>query len=586
MLAVYLRLSKEDDDSNSINNQRRESLEYINKNNIKNFQEYNEGEGLSGTKDETEREQLNQLMKDIEDGKISSVWMRKQDRLARSGLMVLRFAQTIVNNKVKLHFGDKGDVDLTDPIEMFHLTIMAGVDALKPAQQSKGTIKALHDNFNEGKVWGVIPYGYRSDENMMPYVDKKETSIVNRIFNEYLEGKSAYKIANGLNEDNVPTKKSKTEGTTKHTNKYTKEVTEKSNDSIIWVEKTITDMLKNIWYNGTRTYAKKTDAKKTGAVPRIVDEILFNKVQQAIQARKGKRKSKPKYNYLLKGLIRCDKCGRNYYGRVNANDNAYMCSSKRSKLTNCGNAAINITRLESFIIKHLFKSKDLLKMMESVTDDNGALTKLETQISELETQQSKKEYSVNKYAKLLGEELEDDDVIINQYQNAKKQVSDIKTKLIQLKVEQADLKNSEALNNYKKELANVAKSSDFNTLEIAVNNLIENIRILSSKDVNGEVLYKIVIEYKGLSEVSIFYTKQPYDKFIYYYHRKPATEKQKLEQLTETIEAIEFAYKTKIKKEDYYKFVTDEDEYEEAFYNLDNIFLAGDDIVRFNKKIK
>ena len=47
---------------------------------------------------------------------------------------------------------------------MFNLTIMAGVDALKPAQQSKATIKALTDNIKEGKAWGIIPYGYKTKE--------------------------------------------------------------------------------------------------------------------------------------------------------------------------------------------------------------------------------------------------------------------------------------------------------------------------------------------------------------------------------------------------------------------------------------
>ena len=400
-LAVYLRLSKEDDDSNSIKNQRRESLEYINKKQIQTFEEYNEGEGKSGTKDEKKRPELNRLMKDIERGKITSIWMRRQDRLARSGLLVLRFAELIVKNNVKLHFGDKGDVDLTDPIQMFHLTVMAGVDALKPAQQSKGTRKALLDNFNEGKVWGVYPYGYRTDDNMNPYTDDYEVKIINSIFNDYLFGISPYKISNRLNEDNVPTKLGQLKGHLKNTNKYTQEETFKPKDSIQWSEKTVKSILSCTWYNGIRTFheSKKNETTLYGEVPRIVDEIVFNKVQDAIKARRGKRTSTPKHNYLLKGLLRCKKCGRNYYGRFrpDGSDNAYICSSNRKASTRCGNKGLNITKLESFIIKHLFTDKQLLKMIEAISNDNEVLNNIQSEIKTLEAKLESTTQTVKTY---------------------------------------------------------------------------------------------------------------------------------------------------------------------------------------------
>lgn len=513
MLAIYTRLSKEDEESNSIKNQLREAEEYRKLNSITNFEIYNEGEGLSGTLRVKDRPELKRLIEDIESGKVTSIWMRKQNRLARLGITVLLFADAVTSNNVKLHFADKGDVDLSDPIEMFHLTIMAGVDALKPAEQSKQTKKALRDNAKEGKVWGVIPYGYRTDDNMFPYVDEAEAKVINRIFNQYLKGDGTKKIATSLNNDNIPTKYNNYENSTiRLKNKYTKKLTVKNTKDILWAEKTVKGILTNTWYIGHRIYSKETYE-----TPKIVNETLFHKVQKAIQSRKGTRTSTPKYNYLLKGLLRCGKCGRNYYGRCrkSKNDNFYMCSSKRQASTNCGNSAISIPKLDSFILKHLFKDKQLLKQMELITSNNEVSDALKTKITIAEDKLKKETNRVNKYAKLLGEELEDDELIINEYSNSKKQVKQLKESLIKLNIQYRDLNNSEALNNYKKELKKTTLISGFNTLKTATNNIIENIQILSNKDKNNLQFYTILIEYKGLNETSTFYTKQPYNEWIY-----------------------------------------------------------------------
>ncbi|WMI65392.1 recombinase family protein [Aestuariibaculum sp. YM273] len=510
MLGIYTRLSREDDESNSISNQKREALHYVNENNIQHYNIYDEGQGFSGTLRIQERPELNRMIKDMESGKLTSVWMRKQDRLARLGITVMMFADAVVKNNITLIFGDKGKVDLTDPIEMFHLTIMAGVDALKPAQQSKATKRALKDNAKEGKVWGVIPYGYRTDDNMMPFIHKEEAKIINRIFNEYLSGKGVRTIATGLNNDNIPTKYGRdNDKSIKLRNKYTKKVIERPRKNIKWSEKTISDILKNTWYVGERIYSGEKLP-----TPKIIDDILFEKIQRAINSRKGVRTSTPKYNYLLKGLIRCNECGRNYYGRFrpSKNDNFYMCSSKRSAATNCGNKAINIPMLDSFIIKHLFKSKDLLKMMESISNNNSVLNELNAEIKQLEDEIIKTKSRVNKYAKLLGDELQDDEIIIQQYTNAKTKLNSNEQLLKKLKIEQADLTNSEALKNYNKELLTINDKSDFNTIKMAVNNIIEDIKIESFD--TKQPSYMITIAYKGFNDYTIWNTELPYEHWF------------------------------------------------------------------------
>ncbi|WP_242084994.1 recombinase family protein [Aestuariivivens sediminis] len=514
MLGIYTRLSIDDDESNSLDNQKREGIAYGRKNDLDNSQIfiYEEEKGVKGSAPIEERPALLSMVNDIKSGKITMVWTRKQSRISRKLKIFNDIIEEMIDYKITLYMGDRGLLDLQSPLTKMMLQIMAAFDEYAPNSQSYETKKSLYDNFKEGKAWGIIPYGYETDENMIPYANKQEANIINRIFEEYLSGKSTYKIAEGLNEDEIPTKYNKINGFNRLKNKYTKKVTEKDNKSVTWAEKTIQGILTNQWYNGKRIYAGME-----GDAPRIVDEILFNKVQKAIESRKGVRLSKPKYNYLLKGLIRCERCGRNYYARFrpNGRDNHYQCSGTRNKKTNCGNSAINIPKLESFIIKHLFKSKDLLKMMESISQNNEVTNQLGKVIKKLNSDLSEKKQRLKNYAKLLGGKLKDEELIVNEYYNTKKQIDTINQKLIKSKIELSDLKNLEPLNNYNEQLDAVNKSFDFNTLNIAVNKIVEDIIISSYNygESTYETSYIIKIIYKGLNDHSIWTTHQPYEKW-------------------------------------------------------------------------
>lgn len=567
MLGVYTRLSKLDDASNSIDNQKREATEFRLKNDITSFQLYNEGEGLSGTKDETQRPQLKKLIDDIQSGKITSVWMRKQDRLARSGLIVLTFADTARKNDIQLIFGDKGIVDLNDPVEYFQLTIMSAVDELKPRQQSKGTIKALTDNIKEGKAWGIIPYGYKT-KDMMPYVDEEQAKIINLIFDLYLEGKGLLVISDKLNNLKIPTKYTEIHKQDNH-----KKLT--NNKSGLWSSSLIHRIIKNTWYNGKRTFQKVEYD-----VPRIIDEVKFLKVQKANHNRKHKRfNDTTKRNFLLRSLMKCHKCDSNFVGRINpaSGDRLYHCSSKRSSVTNCGSASVNLYKFDSFIIKHLFKSKDLLNTIKQVQSSNELTIQVKNKLEITKEKLVVQEKKVLNYAKLLGGDLEDDDLIINYYVNAKKQVTKLKEDITELKLESQQLQDDEALSNLEERFKNFDIKSDFLTIKEAVHSIIEKITILSDKDKNNQLYYIIKIEYKGFNQTSIFLTVRPFKKWS---HLSEVRDEPTQQELQDDIELTEFIYGIKISKDKYHLHKSDSYSNNPEF--MSNIVLDKSDIINFN----
>ena len=101
--------------------------------------------------------------------------------------------------------------------------------------------------------------------------------------------------------------------------------------------------------------------------PAIFDKHYFQKVNENLKNNSNNTGVNTEHKYLLKGLLRCGRCGRNYYGktREGKKDNFYMCSSKRKNETNCGNRSLNIDILDEIIWSKFIGDGELTKLIES-----------------------------------------------------------------------------------------------------------------------------------------------------------------------------------------------------------------------------
>jgi hypothetical protein len=230
-------------------------------------------------------------------------------------------------------------------------------------------------------------------------IDEEQAKVVKRIFALSLEGKGTSKIAEILNSEGVPTCYNKLKGTYKVVNKYTGEVQERDKKSTKWKGGTIRGLITNPIYKGERRWNNTTFK-----VPAILDDWYWQKVNDNLKNNSNNKGQAVKHSYLLKGLIRCGKCGANYYGRTRVakdrlkpKDNYYMCSSKRRGEHNCGNRSINIDALDKLIwsklvsdgrlrtlIKHHFENTDVNLKLKLLSED------IDKQQGELNTITSKR----------------------------------------------------------------------------------------------------------------------------------------------------------------------------------------------------
>ena len=369
MLAIYTRLSKEDKDSTSIQNQIREGKEFALKNNLE-FKLYNEGEGVSGGAEIKDRPQLFTLLQDIRNNDIHSVWFRSQNRLERNSSTYAIFISEAQKFKVDVYFNDKL-LDFHNPSDNLLGTITSAVNQYQKDLQAFQTKRTLKDNIKEGKVWSVVAYGYKSDNGYLA-VDKEESIIIKEIFKMSLSGVGTDSIANILSDRGVLSRK-----------------------GLRFRGRTIHFIIKNTIYKGKRLYSGEFYN-----CPLIIEPNQWQKVNDNLENNRNNSGKKVEHKYLLKGLLKCGKCGRNYYGhsRINGKDNTYICSSRRHKDIICNNKGIFIPFIEGLVWRQMFNDKLFLKAyLDFISNNNNSeeVKEIECYIKDINNKISKNEKSIN-----------------------------------------------------------------------------------------------------------------------------------------------------------------------------------------------
>ncbi|MCD8189787.1 MAG: recombinase family protein [Clostridiales bacterium] len=92
-------------------------------------------------------------------------------------------------------------------------------------------------------------------------------------------------------------------------------------------------------------------------IPPIIDEGLWERVQERMKDNKRNATNKAKHNYLLSGLIECEECGANFVGHTTTNSRGYstryyVCGNKYRTHT-CHAKNINADEIETFVVQNL-----------------------------------------------------------------------------------------------------------------------------------------------------------------------------------------------------------------------------------------
>ena len=335
-VGIYLRLSSEDkdkiyDNSESIKNQRNMLLDYINNNsNFILVDEYCD-EDISGAG--TYRPEFERLIKDCEQNKIDIVLCKSQSRFSRD----MEIVEKYINNKFKewnirfISLSDNADTNNSGNKKSRQINGLVNEWFLEDI--SNNIRSAFNSKMKQGEfISPFAPFGYKNKNNKL-LIDSYASKVVKDIYKLYLNGYSYTAIANYLNNNNIPSP-----SYYKFLNNIKLNViSNKKRKDIKWNPNAIKNILTNEVYIGNLIQGKRTTVsyknhkiilknktawiKRTNTHESIIDELVFNKVQELINKRtKSLKKNKmihifsgKVYSLEYNKLLRLKNSGKHYY---------------------------------------------------------------------------------------------------------------------------------------------------------------------------------------------------------------------------------------------------------------------------------
>lgn len=463
MIGIYCRISKEKEvgKDRSIDDQRLLGVELANKLGV-DYEVYID-EGVSGTLAINERPALYKLVQDTEDNKINMFYYYDNSRLERDPETYIILSKLFVKKNVKC-FTNSGEVIL-NPESILLGTVMSAFNKFYVEITKQKVKSVLKRNAENGKVHAISPYGYKKDKDNLMIIDDVQAEVVKRIYALSLSGVGTIKIANILNNEGVPTAYNliKKGGTLSVKNKYTNKVTTRDKSQVTWAGGTIRNIITNTTYKGVKMFAGVEYE-----CPAIFDKQYWQKVNDNLKNNSNTSGVNTEHKYLLKGLLRCGRCGRNYYGRtrVSKKDNYYTCSSKRILNHNCGNRSLNIGILDEIVWNKFVGNGQLTKLIESHFSNlntSDILVEIQTEIKAIEVNLKANEISKNKLV----------DAVLNEvFSN-----EEVKTKMNSLRIDRDVLETKlynlkEQLDSYKdnnNSIDSILKDLDFNVTNVGFN---------------------------------------------------------------------------------------------------------------------
>lgn len=504
MVGIYCRISKQKEAGKdvSIAVQRNEGITFAKTKGL-NFRIFID-EGVSGADDKiSNRPEFALLLEAIKKQEIKVVYCYDQSRIERNNRVWNMFLSLMLEKKCEYYPGGKL-LDLDVPENQFVTGVMSLANEFYAALTGIKVKEAINMNAKKGKAHGLTAYGYTKDENGYFKIDTKEAEIVKRIFKLSLEGTGTYTIGNILNEDGIPTRFRKYKGQIKRVDKLTKKISVYDKGKVRWRGNVIHDIIRNPIYKGTRIWNNESVS-----VPPIFSEEYWQEVNDNLEKNKKKVGKREEYQYLINGIIFCDECGSEYRGkkRLKGNDNSYKCKGKSKHYITCNSRGISLPKLETFIIQHLFISKELEKFLVSLSSDKKENDKLKSKCNQIKEELNGLKKVNDRLRKRLNDpDLDDDDPLFNDYKNNNRKLKSLDEKLMMLENTLIERDSNSRSQRIKNTIGKYKLTSGFEDTRNLVHSLIEKITIgHRNKEPKGGC-FLIKIEYKGFDEYSIFYT--------------------------------------------------------------------------------
>ena len=282
-------------------------------------------DGISGTIPMSERPAGSRLLADARRGLFDEIWVYSIDRLGRDDVDPLIVWRELEDLGVSVRSITEG---VSSPFE-YHIRVAMAAEERRAflARSAAGMERAVREGRYPG---GIVAFGYAAEgerhkarlviDDRLIWGDLTAGDVVRRMFEWSHDGWSDLRIANELNDLGVPTAYAIAKRGVR--DKRTQEV---------WRQGRVNQILASTTYFGEYQYGKRSTRPGKEIITVRVPAIVSKEFSDAVREIRGRRSRKPagqRMRYLLRSLLKCEICGRNYTGTTSHGDVWYRCNGQ------------------------------------------------------------------------------------------------------------------------------------------------------------------------------------------------------------------------------------------------------------------
>jgi DNA invertase Pin-like site-specific DNA recombinase len=377
----YMRYSSHKQNEQSIEGQREYCEKFARENGYSVINEYID-RATTGTTDN--REQFQKMIEDSRKKQFQYVVVYQLDRFARNRYDSANYKAKLKKNNVRVLSARENITD--DASGIILEAVLEGMAEYGSKELSQKVVRGMKLTAQKGySIGGIIPLGYKTEplqvgvnEKGVPIikyeykVDEQGAKAVNKIFEMYAGGKTIQEIINNLNAKSIKTALG---------NEFQKN--------------SLRCILTNKKYIGINWW---NDVEVEGGIPQIVNEELFEKVQQKMAVnKKAPARARAIEEYLLTTKLFCGICkdmltGISGTSKTGKKHCYYGCNYAKKKDSTCNKFNITKTDLEggiAWVLKNEVLTDENIEIIiarvvaacEKELNDNTELKFLEKQLS-------------------------------------------------------------------------------------------------------------------------------------------------------------------------------------------------------------
>lgn len=411
---IYYRLSRDEDkEMNSLKNQRRILMDYIEREgHIFVGESYDDN--VSGMT--FQRNGIDEICKAAEEHKMDVVLVKDLSRLGREKIQTSMFIEYLRSKGIRV-ISITDNTDSFNADDEFRMEMSQFMNHMYARDVSKKIRYGYRQKQKDKGICNMPPMGYYKDKNSGKIVIKNEpANIVKEIYSLYLDGYGFRTIAENLNKEGK-----------KSPSYYQKLYNDKNQGynkpaitfKYLWDPTAVKRVLTNEFYTGTlichveesdkakkirQKVPKEEQYRHENFAPAIIPREIWDKVQNLINAKNEKnvRASSGKPYHRYAGLLKCGDCGCTFVAKIRKwRDKPerveYVCNGYHRYKGYCTSHRIQESDLDALVYKEILRLKseseknwsdietDVKRWLQNKAGTERQIAEMRTTIANLET---------------------------------------------------------------------------------------------------------------------------------------------------------------------------------------------------------